>query len=400
MLDSLENAKRLNTSLSDRAFQVSNEEEMDEVHKQVEIETAEVIVCMQEELGMLQQQVQNGHLKELEMNKNVMILETELKEVQEKFYMLNEDNERLSKELEEKDGEVRMLSQEWTLLSSEIEEVLSDGCEELDDASDQLNLISDSFPQKSIWISEQVGRIMRIISEKEFLIDELRKCLEDATNKKCDVECMLNSMRGATLAITEAREQECCEKEKEMIMLTTQLNAESSRVEKLENRVKVLEKQIRKTSVCATVAFVVVDRLAKMNLSNEDALKCKSIQLSESEDLISTKVAILSDRESVIAEAEIKVQSLNAEVEELKRTCANLRWVLSEEREHAFTIEQKLEDVEEKNILMTKEKLAELKTGLSTFMLCMNTNVEHHTSSEGKDSQVASMSPKERVVDG
>ncbi|KAM1790648.1 hypothetical protein ACFX12_034691 [Malus domestica] len=71
MLDSLENAKRLNTSLSDRAFQVSNEEEMDEVHKQVEIETAEVIVCMQEELGMLQQQVQNGHLKELEMNKNV-----------------------------------------------------------------------------------------------------------------------------------------------------------------------------------------------------------------------------------------------------------------------------------------------------------------------------------------
>ncbi|CAN6544239.1 unnamed protein product [Malus baccata var. baccata] len=188
---------------------------------------------------------------------------------------------------------------------------------------------------------------------------------------------MLNSMRGATMAITEAREHECCEKEKEMIMLTTQLNAESSRVEKLENRVKVLEKQIRKTSVCATVAFVVVDKLAKMNLSNEDALKCKSIQLNESEDLISTKVAILSDWEFVIAEAEIKVQSLNAEVEELKRTY-----------------------VEEKNILMTKEKLAELKTGLSTFMSCMNTNVEHHTSSEGKDSQVAFKFPKERVVDG
>ncbi|KAM1242936.1 hypothetical protein ACFX2G_035243 [Malus domestica] len=49
---------------------------------------------------------------------------------------------------------------------------------------------------------------------------------------------------------------------------------------------------------------------------------------------------------------------------------------------------------------MTKEKLAELKTGLSAFMSCMNTNVEHHTSFEGKDSQVASKSPKERVVDG
>ncbi|KAM1569426.1 hypothetical protein TB2_034139 [Malus domestica] len=84
----------------------------------------------------------------------------------------------------------------------------------------------------------------------------------------------------------------------------------------------------------------------------------------------------------------------------LKRTCANLRWELSKEWEHAFTIQQKLEDVEEKNILITKEKLAELKTGLSTFMSCMNTNVEHYTSSEGKDSQVASKSPKERVVDG
>ncbi|RXH88151.1 hypothetical protein DVH24_042222 [Malus domestica] len=385
MHDSLEKAKRLNTWYqSDRAFQVSNEEEMDEVRRQVEAETAEVIVCMQEELGMLQQQVQNSHLKELEMNKNVMILETELKEVREKLYMLNEDNGQLSKELEEKDGTVRMLSQEWTLLSSEIEEVLSDGCEELDGASDQLNLISNSFPQKRIWLSEQVGRTVRIISEKEYLIEELRRCLENANNKKNEVECMLKSMRGATLAITEAHEQECCEKEKEMLMLTTKLNAKSSRVEKLENRVKLLEDQIRKTSVCATVAFVVVDRLAEMNRSNEDALKCKNIQLSESEDLISTKVA----------EAEKKVHSLSGEVEELERTCADLRQELSEERECVFTIQQKLEDVEEKTISMAKEKLAELKTGVSTLRSCMNTNVEHHTSSEGKDSQVSSKSSK------
>ncbi|KAB2602968.1 phragmoplast orienting kinesin 2-like [Pyrus ussuriensis x Pyrus communis] len=395
MHDSLEKAKRLNTWYqSDRAFQVSNEEEMDEVRRQVEAETAEVIVCMQEELGMLQQQVQNSHLKDLEMNKNVMILETELKEVREKLYILNEDNGRLSKELEEKDGKVRTLSREWTLLSSEIEEVLSDGCEELDGASDQLNLISNSFPQKRIWLSEQVGRTVRIISEKEYLIEELRRCLEDANNKKNEVECMLKSMRGATLAITEAHEQECCEKEKEMLMLTTKLNAKSSRVEKLENRVKLLEDQIRKTSVCATVAFVVVDKLAEMNRGNEDALKCKNIQLSESEDLISTKVAILSDQETVIAEAEKKVHSLSGEVEELERTCADLRQELSEERECAFTIQQKLEDVEEKTILMAREKLAELKTGVSTLRSGMNTNVEHHTSSEGKDSQLSSKSSK------
>ncbi|XP_016650580.1 PREDICTED: LOW QUALITY PROTEIN: phragmoplast orienting kinesin 2 [Prunus mume] len=372
MQDSLEKAKRLNTWYqSDRAFQVSNEEEMDEVRRQAEAETAEVIVCMQEELGMLQQQIHDSHLKELEMNKNVMILEAELKDVRGKLYMLNKDNERLGKELEEKDGEARTLSEEWALLSSEIEEVLSDGCEVLDGASDQLDLISHSFPQKRIWISQQVGRIVQTICEKEFLIEELRKCLEDANNKKSDVECMLKSLR-----------------------ITTQLNAKTSKVEKLENRVKLLEDQIRKTSVCATGAFVVVNRLEEMKLDYEDALKHKNIQLSESENLISMKVAILNDQATVIAEGEKKIQSLSGEVEEWERTCTNLRQELSEERQRACTIEQKLEDVEEKNILMTKEKLAELKTGVSTLRSCMNTHAEHHTSSEMKNSQVSCKTSK------
>ncbi|CAL2278907.1 unnamed protein product [Prunus armeniaca] len=395
MQDSLEKAKRLNTWYqSDRAFQVSNEEEMDEVRRQAEAETAEVIVCMQEELGMLQQQIHDSHLKELEMNKNVMILEAELKDVREKLYMLNKDNERLGKELEEKDGEARTLSEEWALLSSEIEEVLSDGCEVLDGASDQLDLISHSFPQKRIWISQQVGRIVQTICEKEFLIEELRKCLEDANNKKSDVECMLKSLRGAALVITEAHEQECREKETEMVMITTQLNAKTSKAEKLENRVKLLEDQIRKTSVCATGAFVVVNRLEEMKLDYEDALKHKNIQLSESEDLISMKVAILNDQATVIAEGEKKIQSLSGEVEEWERTCTNLRQELSEERQRACTIEQKLEDVEEKNILMTKEKLAELKTGVSTLRSCMNTHAEHHSSSEMKNSQVSCKTSK------
>lgn len=395
MQDSLEKAKRLNTWYqSDRAFQVSNEEEMDEVCRQAEAETAEVIVCMQEELGMLQQQIHDSHLKELEMNKNVMILEAELKDVREKLYMLNKDNERLGKELEEKDGEARTLSEEWALLSSEIEEVLSDGCEVLDGASDQLDLISHSFPQKRIWILQQVGRIVQTICEKEFLIEELRKCLEDANNKKSNVECMLKSLRGAALVITEAHEQECLEKETEMVMMTTQLNAKTSTVEKLENRVKLLEDQIRKTSVCATGAFVVVNRLEEMKLDYEDALKHKNIQLSESEDLISLKVAVLNDQATVIAEGEKKIQSLSGEVEEWERTCTNLRQELSEERQRTCTIEQKLEDVEEKNILMTKEKLAELKTGVSTLRSCMNTHAEHQTSSEMKNSQVSCKTSK------
>ncbi|XP_050363080.1 kinesin-like protein KIN-12D [Argentina anserina] len=380
MQESLEVAKRMNMLYqSDRAFQVSNEEEVEEVRRQAEAETAEVIVCMQEELSILQQQVQDSHLKELEVNKNVQLLENELRMVQAKLHNLNLDNERLSKEIEEKNGELRTLSEEWSLLSSDIEVVLSGGHEVLVDASDELDLISDSCSEKRIRISEQVGRVVGIALEKETLIDELRNCLEDANNKRSDVECMLKSLKGATLAITEAHQQECSEKETEMLLLTSQLKTETSTVEKLENRVKLLEDQINKTSVCATVAFVVVNNLAEMNHNNLDALECNRIRLKESDESISKKVSLLCDQATVIAEAENRIQSQTEELAECKRTCDNLRKELFEEQERACSMEHKLEDIEEENILKTKEKLAELKTGVTTLRSCMNPHPEHHT---------------------
>lgn len=210
---SLENAKKLNTWYrTDREFQVSNDEDMDEVRKQVEEETAEVIVCLEEELAVLQQEVQERHQKEEELNKSIMFLENELKEAHEK---------------------VRTLSEEWSLLSSEIEEVLSDGWESLTDVSNQLET-SGSVPHNRIWISEHVGRMARALSEKELLIEELRRCLEDANNTRSDVESMLKSLRGATLAITEAHQRESAEREKSIVLLKSQLSAEKASSEKLQ----------------------------------------------------------------------------------------------------------------------------------------------------------------------
>lgn len=90
----------------------------------------------------------------------------------------------------------------------------------------------------------------------------------------------------------------------------------------------------------------------------------------------------------MIAGAEKRIQSLSGELAELERTCDNLRKELFEEQERACNMEQRLEDIEEKNILTTKEKLAELKTGVSTLRSCMNPHAEHHTSCEKKSSQV------------
>ncbi|XVF67637.1 hypothetical protein PTKIN_Ptkin10aG0137300 [Pterospermum kingtungense] len=274
MHESLDKAKKMNLWYqSDRAFQASNEEEMDETRRQAEAETAEVIVCLQEELAILQQQVQDCHLKEIEAKKGATVLKTELKELQEKAHMLTEDNKKLLERLTMKDGELRSLSEEWELLGSEIETILADGHEELVDATDQLDLISGSFPHRRIWIAEQFGRIVRILSEKELLIEELGRCLEDATDKSSELECMLMSLRGAALVINEAQLRECNEKEEEIVLLKTELNAKTSIITKLKDRMKMVEDDLRNASVCATVAFVLVNRLSEANLNHHRALK-------------------------------------------------------------------------------------------------------------------------------
>ncbi|KAK2665172.1 hypothetical protein Ddye_003746 [Dipteronia dyeriana] len=371
MHDSLDKAKRLNMWYQND--HVSNEEEMDEIHRQVEAETAEVIVCMQEELSILQQQVQDYHLKEMETGKNVMLLETELKELQEKLALSTEKNEWLLEKLEEKDEELRTLSEEWELMAGEVEEVLAHGHDTLIDASDQLDLISISFPQKRVWISEQVGRLISIISEKEFLIEELGRYLEDASNKRCEVDCMLKSLRGAALVINEAHQQECNEKEQEILLLLSKLRGKTSTIAQLEDKMKMAEDRISKMSVCATAAFVIVNRQSETTENNLISLKHKDIQLKESAEMNLEKDALLTDQAALIDEAEKQIQSLRKEVTDLEETCAQLGKKLSEEEQRANAIEQKLED---NDILKTREKLSELKAGVSTLRSCVGLCLE------------------------
>jgi len=334
MHDSLEKAKQLNMSYqNDRAFQISNEEERDEIRRQAEAETAEVIVCMQEELALLQHQVNDSHLKEKEMKESVLNLETELKEVYNKLHTTIDDNQILKEEIGQKDVELMSLAEEWELLTSEIEEILFDGCEALVDASDQLGDISSSFPQKRIWISEQVGMAVRKISEKELLIDELRRCLEDASNKRSDMESMLKSLRSATLVITESHQKECAEKEKEILLLTSQLSEKASVVAKLKEQLIMAQDHSRKTSNCATAAFVVVNRLSEVNLGYLDDLKHKGIQLSELAEANQMKDALLIDQSTSLVQAE-------RQVTELQERCNELLQKLSEEQEHYCALAQ------------------------------------------------------------
>ncbi|KAJ9561218.1 hypothetical protein OSB04_006378 [Centaurea solstitialis] len=169
---SLSKAKGLNMWYqADRACHASNEEEMDEVRRQVESETTQVIVCLQEELCSFQQQMHESSLKERETQLELTLL-------QERLEAMTECNNALREKCEEKD---RRLSS----LSEEIEEVLAAGHKVLDDVSNQVG------PGKRTWVSEQLQVIARNISEKELRIEELNSCLEDAKSRGNEMECML-----------------------------------------------------------------------------------------------------------------------------------------------------------------------------------------------------------------
>ncbi|XP_057966007.1 kinesin-like protein KIN-12F [Malania oleifera] len=386
MHDSLEKAKRMNMWYqNDRAFQASNEEEMDEVRKQAEAETAEVIICLQEELIILQQQVEDSNFKEMESKNCMTVLETELKELQEKLHVMTKENVRLGEMLEEKNMELRIVSEEWGKLTGEIEEVLADGSDALKDASDQLDSISCSFPQRRTWISDQFGKTIKIIYEKELLIEELSRCLENANSRKSEVECMLRSLKGAAMVITEAHQQDCSEKEREILLLRSELSEKASTIKKLGNRLKLGEDCSTKASICATVAFVIVSRFSEMNANHLKQLKDKDFQLSELVEVNLRKDALLDDQAVMIEEAETQIQSLRMELETLEENCGKLRQQLLEEQKRVCAMEQKLEAIEENDVLKTREKLVELKTEISSLLSCMSKRVEVVGSTEKRD---------------
>lgn len=363
---SFEKAKKLNEWYqSDQALQSSNEEEMDEVRRQVEAETAEVIVCLQEELTALQQEVQSCNLKEIETQNRFASLLAEMRILEEKLLSVTQDNKNLSKMIDNKEKEIEKLTEEWDLLTSEIVAVLSDGDESLKDVSNQLNVISSSLPQKRSLISSELERMRKYIFEKDLIIEELRRYLDDALGKKNDMECMLRSLRGAALVMTEVHQQECVEKDKEIVVLSSQLASEASTILDLKDKIVLQEDEIRKASKCATVAFVVVNRLFELNSNHLDTL--------------TNMDAIIQHQALAIDEGEKQIQSLRKDLEGLEESCSDLRMKLSDEQKCSNGLRLELEEFEDTNISKAEEKLAELKEGVSAVRSWMQDPIENPT---------------------
>ncbi|GAB4837956.1 hypothetical protein Ancab_027484 [Ancistrocladus abbreviatus] len=392
MQASLDMAKRLNMWYqSDNALQMSNQEEMDEVRRQAEAATAEAIVCLQEELSSFQQQVQDSELKEKETQNRLMIMEAELRELHDTLNVMKHDNGALREELREKEREMKLLSEDWELLSREIEEAVLDGHDALMDASDQMNFISSSLVREKKQISEQVGRLIKQFSEKELLIEELKGCLEDAHSKKKDMECMLRSLKGAALVITESHQQECNEKDREIQRLVSDLNAKISTIKELESRIRWSKDEMKRISTCATVAFVMVNRLSEINCSHLDALRCMDIQLRETVGMNRMKDIALSDQTASINEAGKHIQVLKDELEVSEYNCRRLEQQLVQQEQCISSMQQRAEEKDYYDILITKEKLTEVKTGVAIVKSCMKECMDHIESHDkSNESEVSS----------
>ncbi|RRT63734.1 hypothetical protein B296_00025587 [Ensete ventricosum] len=385
MQASLEKARDLNISFqSDQVSQTSLEQEMEEIRRQVEIETAEAIICLQEELVVLQNQADGSKRNESITKQSLMALETKLKELQIQLCLVTQENKKLGELVKEKDRELRSLTEDWERLAYEIADVLADGNTSLEEATDQVVSISDCFSQRS-WIGEQVGRMIRSLSERDLVIEELQKCLEEAYNTRCDIEWKLRSLRGATIAIYEAQQQENNDKEREILRLTSEITDKMFNINQLENRIKDNDEQIKKAQLRANVVFETVNRLSEMNKAHLQEIENVKFLLDESKEGISEKDTLVNHQISLRADAEKKIQDLSTRLVQYQEHIAVLL-KLSENQERAQELEQ-LKKEEDVMLTDMAENFPEVKRTKDefTFMSDSSRNVDVPAEVQGSE---------------
>ncbi|PVH63148.1 hypothetical protein PAHAL_3G480200 [Panicum hallii] len=248
MQASLEKVRNLNTMYQrDQASHCSAEQEMDEVRRQVEVETAEVIVRLQEELISVQQQLDASNKKDLLAKQSIDELQLEIMQLNDKLLEVLKNNESLSSVIEDKEKEIELLTNDWNRLVADIGIYLVDGNAALSEASDQVASISKSFSQRK-WVEEQVQKMCRGISERDELLEELQNRLKEADNIRCDLDLKLMSLRGAMQAINEVHQQEKCDQEKEMYILRSQVSEQghvnSQQLERIHRMELLLDESI------------------------------------------------------------------------------------------------------------------------------------------------------------
>ncbi|KAM0906318.1 hypothetical protein ACQ4PT_016828 [Festuca glaucescens] len=286
--------------LNDRLLDAMKENESfceltDEKEKKIQLLTNDG-ESLQEELLLLQQQLDASNKNEQLAKQSLDELQLERKQLNDRLLEAMKENQSFSALIEEKEKEIQLLTHDWDRLAADIERFLVDGNASLDEASDQVAFISESFSQRR-WVEDQVQKMCQGIADREKLLEELQSRLKEADDIKCDLDLKLRSLRGAMEAINEMHQQERNDQEKAIALLRSQV---SEHVQVKQQLLKDLRRVdlLLDESIGTFVQKEVLEQNYVSSLKEmEGEIHQLEIQLDESKKLVAHSLSQAKDKE-------------------------------------------------------------------------------------------------------
>ncbi|KAK1319586.1 Kinesin-like protein KIN12B [Acorus calamus] len=143
-----------------------------------------------------------------------------------------------------------MFEEKWEKATIDLTSFLSDGCQSLEEASDQIEIIIKSFPQMAL-IDEHIKRAVQVFIGNEKIIADLQNKLENAQKMGCEMKKQLSSLKEATLVFSDVQQLENDENTKELLQLRALLREKGSIICDLESKLKCKEDQNVETNTKA-----------------------------------------------------------------------------------------------------------------------------------------------------
>ncbi|KAK1295582.1 hypothetical protein QJS10_CPA16g01743 [Acorus calamus] len=178
-----------------------------------EKEAVETVHCSQEMSVSLSQQAEIRSPSSLPRKLHLMF-----EEVQKRLCLITEENVELKSAVATKEAEISALAEKWEKATIDLTSFLADGCQSLEEASDQIEIIIKSFPKMAL-IDEHIKRAAQVFIGNEKIIADLQNKLENAQKMGCEMKKQLSSLKEATLVFSDVQQLENDENTKELLQL-------------------------------------------------------------------------------------------------------------------------------------------------------------------------------------
>ncbi|CAA7015568.1 unnamed protein product [Microthlaspi erraticum] len=248
VIKDLEEARTLNYQYEkERKSQISQQQDIEVVREQVETETARTILELQEEVIALQSEFQG------------------------RICNLTEENQSLKDTITAREEEIRALNQDWEKATLELTNFIVDGSRSIKDASTQIESIVCSFPHVNVWICDYVEKAAKDCLRKEETILLLQKSLEDARILLAEMDFKLNSLKGATIALSEFQLGGNAATTEETFHVST--DKKSNEVDTLENDLEAKQCSILEAERHVRASFAVTKWLSDSRNKQDQPVK-------------------------------------------------------------------------------------------------------------------------------